>query len=120
MTARQAAWTRGPWRVNERRNVVGMVNGKEEVIALVADMPCVNGHDDLAAQRGSDMERANAALIADAPNMDRIIELILKWTDVIPKVDERDRKYLDPEFLQDNSELRELLAARAALQRASE
>lgn len=36
-------------------------------IAMVMQHPCINGHDDLAAQRGADMEIANA------------VELVRRW-----------------------------------------
>ena len=73
--------TPGPWAFNGSANIKGRVNGNDELIALVAAMPCVGGHDDLAAQRGCDMENANIRLIAAAPDLLEALKGVLRVAD---------------------------------------
>lgn len=71
--------TQGPWLTNHgRMRIVGKVNGIETTIAQVFDMPCIGGSNDLAAERGSDMEQANARLIAAAPDLLAALEFITR------------------------------------------
>jgi hypothetical protein len=64
------SFTPGPWRQGKHpHNVVANVEGHDEIVASIGDMPCIGGHDDLAAQRGSEMEMANARLVAAAPDL---------------------------------------------------
>lgn len=50
-------------------NITAIVNGERNVIAEVREMPCINGHDEMAAQRASDMKNDIARLIGLAPEM---------------------------------------------------
>ena len=118
--------TPGPWTVNARRNVIGKVNGRDEVIALVADMPCIGGSDDLAAQRGCEMEHANARLIAAAPDTaaerDRLLAVNADLLATLETVNEvfglgcNEREMIRNGLNQ--SELDAVLKTRAALARA--
>jgi hypothetical protein len=71
--------TPGPWEANSADNIYAAVNGRKEMIAKCCDLPCIGGHDDVAAQRARDMEIANARLIAAAPELLAALENIVAW-----------------------------------------
>lgn len=64
--------TPGEWKATSTGNIYGLVNGEWIVVAVASDMPC----DDFAAERGMDMERANARLIAAAPDGLEVAEAV--------------------------------------------
>lgn len=64
-------FTPGPWSLLGRLTVVAGQPGVG-VLVTIADtrqLPCIGGHDDMAAQRACDQEQANAKLIAAAPDL---------------------------------------------------
>lgn len=73
-TELQATPTPGPW-IGNASAIYGFVNGYDAMIARVCDLPCIGGHDDMAAMRALDMEKANARLIAKAPALLAFAEL---------------------------------------------
>lgn len=72
--------TPGPWLVDIKDlSVVGCPNENQPAtIATVEQMPCIGGYDDIAADRGRKMEKANANLIAAAPEMYEALKQIEK------------------------------------------
>lgn len=77
----EAKFTKVPWVVDRALAVWGTVNGEKTLIAKAATMPCINGHNDLAAERGFDMEQANAALIAAAPDLFAALKNVVRYFD---------------------------------------
>ena len=60
--------TPGPWTKGRHLGITAIINGEETQVAAACVMPCIGGHDDIHAQRGADMEQANARLIAASPD----------------------------------------------------
>lgn len=64
-----AGYTKGPWDLSGLKVLARVGNNSFEHIATVITLPCIGGSDDVAAQKASDMEQANARLIAAAPEL---------------------------------------------------
>ena len=83
--------------------VFGVVNGGSQIVAEAAQMPCVGGVTDIHAEAGAIMEKANARLIAAAPDLLAALKGILESNAEGPY------SYYPPEFE----------AARAAVAKAT-
>lgn len=59
--------TPGPWNVT--RYGLQVYDKDLNLITKIEQLACIGGSDDLAAQRASDREQANARLIAAAPEL---------------------------------------------------
>lgn len=69
-------WMPGPFDFgSSHQSIVAEIDGQQLVVATVGDMPCIGGHDDMAAQRGCDMEHRIAHLLKAAPDLYEALEI---------------------------------------------
>lgn len=69
--------TQGNWSLTSHMKIVAIIEGKIVTIANVESLPCIGGHDDIAADKACEQERANARLIAAAPELLAALQSLL-------------------------------------------